>query len=208
LSNEYDANKEVKMKKNKVKTVLAFTSTLVIFVVSLCVPTLFGQGTLRARQPMMQNQSQERLPALDLTDEQKEQIKNFREDQREMQQQFMEKAKNLNQKLNELKQDPAANAIEIEKIQDAKFNLRIEQMKNGYMHQKETRKVFTPEQLEKMSVIRQRASRGRAMMRKRVPQRSQMRARGQNRGSGQGRITQRNRSRTSQRGKSIIRRRR
>jgi len=172
------------MKKNKFKTVLAFTSTLVIFVVSLCVPTLSAQGTIRTRQPNMQNQSQKRLPALDLTDEQKEQLKNLRENQRDMQQQFMEQTKDLNQKLNELKQNPTENATEIEKLQDAKFNLRIEQMKNTYMHQKEIRQVFTPEQLEKMSALRTRSLRGRAMMNRRMPQRNQIMGWGQNRGRG------------------------
>ena len=189
------------MRKFKFKTVLAFTSTLVIFVVSLCVPSLSAQGTLRARRPNMQNQSQKRLPALDLTDEQKELLKNLRENQRGMQQQFMEQTKDLNQKLNELKQNPADNATEIEKNQDAKFNLRIEQMKNAYIHQKEIRQVFTPEQLEKMSVMRKRVSRGNGMTRSRMTQRNQMMRRGQNRS--RGRIMQRNR--ISQRG--IIRRR-
>ena len=79
------------MEKNKFKTVLAFTSTLVIFVVNLCVPTLFGQAAQRGSRPMMQNQPRERLPLPELTDEQKEQMQNLRETQMEVQKQFMEK---------------------------------------------------------------------------------------------------------------------
>ena len=123
---------------NKFKTVLAFT--LVIFVVSLCVPSLFSQETQRGRRPLMQNQSQANLNVPDLTDEQKEQLNNLRENQREVQKQFMDKTRNLNLKLNELRQDVAVNAGEIETIQDTIFNLKIERMKNAYLHQKEIKK--------------------------------------------------------------------
>ena len=109
----------------KIKTVLAFT--LVIFVVSLCVPALFGQAPQRVRRPMMQNQPQDRLPVPDITDEQREQLNNLRENQREVQKQFMDKTRNLNLKLNELRQDAAVNAGEIETIRDTIFNLKIEQ---------------------------------------------------------------------------------
>ncbi|MCJ7582699.1 MAG: Spy/CpxP family protein refolding chaperone [Candidatus Aminicenantes bacterium] len=164
---------------NKFKTVLAFT--LVIFFVSLCVPTLFGQGPQRSRRPMLQNQSRAGLNVPDLTDEQKEQLKNLRENQREVQEQFMSKTKNFHLELNELKKDSGANAGKIEKIQDEIFNLRIEQMKTAYMHQKEIKKIFTPEQLEKMSSMRKRALRNQIMRR------------GQNRGrmSGRNRVSQR-----------------
>jgi len=181
----------------KIKTVLVFSFTLGIFVVSLCVPTLFGQVPQRGSRPMMQNQPRARLPLPELTDEQKEQMQNLRETQMEVQKQFMERTKELNLKLNELKQDPAANAGEIEKIQDTKFNLRMEQMKNSYMHQKEVRKIFTPEQLEKMPALRTKFSRGRTMMNmnSRMPQRNQNMRMGINRGrgrmSGQNRFFQR-----------------
>jgi Spy/CpxP family protein refolding chaperone len=159
---------------NKLKTVLVFT--LVIFVVSLCAPAVFGQVPQRGRRPMMQNQPREKLNIPDLSDEQMEQLKNLRENQREVQKQFMEKTENLRLKINELKQDAAANAVEIEKIQDTIFNLKIEQMKNAYQNQKEIRKIFTPEQLEKMSALRMRSSMfGRAAMQRR----------GLNRGRGQ-----------------------
>lgn len=173
------------MNKFKTSTVLAFTFTLVIFVVSLCVPTLFAQGVQRGRRPMLQNQSRERLPVPDLTDEQKEQLKNLRESQRGVQKQFMDKTKNFRSELIELKQDSLANSGEIEKIHDEIFNLRIEQMKIAYMNQKEIRKIFTPEQLENMSALRTRDSRGRTRMNRRVSQRNQVMRRGQSRGRGQ-----------------------
>jgi len=168
---------------NKFKTVLAFT--LVIFVMSLCVPAIFGQAPQRGRRPMMQNQPQARLNVPDLTDEQKEQLKNLRENQMEVQKQFMDKTKNLRLKLNELRQDVTANAIQIEKIQDSVFNLRVEQMKNAYLHQKEIKKIFTPEQLEKMSAMRARPSmRGRAAMNRNFPRGNQVMRRAPSRGRG------------------------
>lgn len=171
------------MNKFKIRTVLAFT--LVIFVVSLCVPSIFGKAPQRGRRPMLQNQTRAKLHAPDLTDVQKEQLKNLRENQREIQEQFMGKTKNLHLELNELKKDTAANAVKIEKIQDEIFNLRIEQMKNAYLQRKEIKKVFTPEQLEKMSALRTRLQRGRAVMNRRMPQRNQSMRRGQQRGRGQ-----------------------
>lgn len=158
------------MKKNR--TVLVFT--LVICVVSFCAPSIFGQVPQRGRRPMMQNQPRGNLNALDLTDEQKEQLKNLREDQKVVQEQFMDKMKNLHLNLSELRQDATVNALEIEKIQDTVFNLRIEQMKNAYQHQKEIKKIFTPEQLEKMSALRARAMPGRAALNRRVPHRGHM----------------------------------
>ncbi|MFC2168507.1 Spy/CpxP family protein refolding chaperone [Acidobacteriota bacterium] len=175
---------------NKFKTVLAFT--LVIFVVSLCVPSLFSQEPQRGRRPLMQNQSRANLNAPDMTDEQKEQMKNLRENQREVREQFLEKTKNLHIELRKLKQDSVENANEIERIQDAIFDLRIEQMKNAYIHQKEIKNVFTPEQLEKMSAMRTRSLRGRGAMNERVTQRKQIMRRGQSRG--RERMSGRNRS--------------
>ncbi len=165
---------------NKFKTVLAFT--LVIFVLGLCVPSIFGQALQRGRRPMMQNQTRERLPVLDLTEEQKEQLKNLREDQRDIQKQFMDSTRDLYQKLHELRQDPVANAIEIDKIQDQVFNLKIEQMKKTYQHKKEIKKIFTPEQLANMSALRMRSLRGRAAIHRRSPQGNQTLRRGLNRG--------------------------
>ena len=133
---------------------------------------------------MLQNQSRAGLDIPDLTDEQKEQLKNLRENQREVQEQFMGKTKNLHLELNELKKDSGANAGKIEQIQDEIFNLRIEQMKTSYLHQKEIKKIFTPEQLEKMSAMRAMSSPGRAMMNRRMPQRNQSMRMGQNRGHG------------------------
>jgi len=147
--------------------------------------TIFAQSQQRGRRPLLQNQTREQLHVPDLTDEQKEQLKKLRENQKEVQKQFVDKTKNLRLELNELKQDAEANLGEIENIQDGIFNLRIEQMKNAYNHRKEIKKVFTPEQLEKMSALRTRSTRGKAKMNRRMPQRSELMRRGPNRGRGQ-----------------------
>jgi len=168
---------------NKIKTVLAFT--LVIFVMSLCVPAVFGQAPQRVRRPMVQNQPRQELNVPGLTDEQKEQMKILRENQMEVQKQFMDTTRNLNLKLNELRQDPAANAAEIEKIQDTVFNLKIEQMKKTYQHQKEIKKIFTPEQLEKRPALRARSPlRGAAVMNRNIPRGNQFVRRMPSRGRG------------------------
>ena len=149
----------------KLKTVLSLT--LVLFFASLFSPAVFGQGRQRAVRPSVLGSSQMRIKALDLSDEQMEMLKNLREAQGELQDQFREKARILRQELEGLREDPEKNRARIENLQDELFNLRLEVMKVQYAHGKEIRKVFTTEQLEKMSVLRRlQMRRGPAMNRR------------------------------------------
>lgn len=136
----------------KLKTVLLLT--LVFFFVSLFVPAIYGQGQQRARRPAVLGSSQMAIKALDLSDEQKEMLKNMREEQRQLQDQFREKSSNLREELEGLREDPEKNRDRIENLQDELFNLRLEEMKTRYVHGKEIKKVFTTEQLEKISKFR------------------------------------------------------
>lgn len=167
---------------NKFKSALVIT--LVIFVISLLVPAVYGQMPQRGRRPMLQNQPQAAVDRLDLTDAQKEQLKQLRETQREIQKQFMEKTRNLQQELRELSQDAETNAAKIEKLRDEMFDLRVEQMKNAYAHQKEIRKVLTAEQLKIMNALRTRSIQGKAVMSRTPHQRGLYMTRGFNRGRG------------------------
>jgi Spy/CpxP family protein refolding chaperone len=137
---------------NKLKTVLL--SMLVLSVVSLFVCLSYGQILQRTRRPLVQNQDRMFLRGLDLSDEQEQMLKKLREKQREIQDQFREKAIVYRTELQGLRENPEKNKIQIESLQDELFNLRIEQLKSQYEHSKEFRKVFTPEQLERMSRFR------------------------------------------------------
>ena len=159
--------------------------TLVVFILSLSVSAVYGQALDRVRRPLLRNQPRAPLGIVDLTDEQKEQLASLQEKHRDLQQQFMEKTLDLRTKLNELREDVSVNAKEIESIQDELFNLKIEQMKMNYSHQKEIKKVYTPDQQEKLSVWSAGVWRGRAELNRRVPQRSPSLRRFPNRGRGQ-----------------------
>ena len=149
----------------KLKTVLSLT--LVLFFASLFVSSIYGQGSQRAPRPVVQDLNQMRIKALDLSDEQKEILKNLREAQGELQDQFREKTRILRQELEGLREDPEKNRARIENLQDELFNLRLEVMKVQYAHGKEIKKVFTTEQLEKMSMLRRlQMRRGPAMNRR------------------------------------------
>lgn len=134
------------------KMVLALT--LVLFSMSLCVPFVNGQSPQKTRRPGFQNQTRPLIEILDLSDEQQEELKKLREAQQELQDQFREKARNFREELRKYQEDPENNRIQIENLQDELFNLRLEQMKSQYAHRKEIKKVFTEEQLEKISQIR------------------------------------------------------
>lgn len=149
----------------KLKTVLSLA--LVLFFASLFVSSVYGQDPQRARRPVVQDLNQMRLKVLDLSEKQKEILKSLREAQGELQVQFREKAKNFRQELEGLREDPEKNRARIENLQDELFNLRLELMKAQYAHGKEIKKVFTTEQLEKMSTLRRlQMRRGPAMNRR------------------------------------------
>lgn len=151
------------MKKSKA----VLSLIVIIFFAGLCVAPIYAQAPQRSRRPAMQNQSQIPVKALDLSDDQMEALKNLREAQKEILNGIREKAQNLREELEGLRKDPEKNRALMENIQDELFNLRIEQMKSQYAHGKEIRKVFTPEQLEKMSLMRSiQMRRGQAMNRR------------------------------------------
>jgi Spy/CpxP family protein refolding chaperone len=167
----------------KLKPVLLLTQ--VLFFASLFVPAIYGQGSQRARRPAVLDLNRMPIKVLDLSEKQKEMLKNLREAQRELQDQFREKSRNLREELEGLREDPGKNRARIENLQDELFNLRLEVMKNHYAYGKEIKKVFTTEQLEKLSMLRHLQMRRGPAMNSRAGRQGRMRgnARGPQRGT-------------------------
>lgn len=61
--------------------------------------------------------------------------------------------------LRELMKDPQANEKKIHGLIDEMFKLRAAEMKNSIKHREEMKKIFTPEQLEKIKNLRGRMAR-------------------------------------------------
>lgn len=128
------------MKKNILVTTLA----VIFFVLTLFPADASAQmrrrpGAFMAREDF-----------LELTQEQKEQLKKLRKARVEARQELMEKMRDLRQNLKGLMDDPKASEKKIEGIIDEMAKLRASFMKSSLQHRNKVRKVFTPEQLEKL----------------------------------------------------------
>lgn len=112
-------------------------------------------------------QPQERLGRfekfLDLTPEQKAQLEEFRKSGTEERQAHVEKMRKLRQDMREAMKDPEANAGKINGLIDEMTKLRADQMKRGLARRMEMKKIFTPEQQEKLAKLRQRLDRRQAI---------------------------------------------
>ena len=112
-------------------------------------------------------QPQERLGRfeefLDLTPEQKAQLEEFRKSGAEERQAHFEKLRKLRQDMREAMKDPEANSGKINGLIDEMSRLRADQLKRGLARRMEMKKIFTPEQQEKLAKLRQRSARRQAI---------------------------------------------
>lgn len=113
------------------------------------------------------SQPQERMGRfeefLDLTPEQKAQLEEFRKSGMEERQAQFEKMRKLRQDMREAMKEPEANMGKINGLIDEMSKLRADQMKRGLTRRMEMKKIFTPEQQEKLAKLRQRLDRRRAI---------------------------------------------
>ena len=138
----------------KMKSVLV--AALLVFSVQVFLSPVYAETPQEKKEP--EKVTSEKRNFLDLTEDQKNKLEELRKAQRESMVMFKEKVNILGKELRELSKDPQANAEKIEKLRDEMFNLRIDRMKKSYLHQKEIRKVYTPDQLQKMSKLRMKRS--------------------------------------------------
>lgn len=123
------------------KKILVTTLAVIFFVLTLFPADAAAQmrrrpGAFMAREDF-----------LELT---QEQLKELRKARVEARQTLMEKMRDLRQNLRGLMDDPKASEKKIEGIIDEMAKLRASFMKSSLQHRNKVKKVFTPEQLEKL----------------------------------------------------------
>jgi Spy/CpxP family protein refolding chaperone len=125
-------------------------SIALIFFFVFLAASLYSQPDQRA--PMRQDR-------LNLTPEQKTKLEEFRKARQEESKAIFEQMRKMRTDLREMMKDPQANEKKIDGLIDEMSKLRADQMKRGLRNSQEMRKIFTPEQLEKMKDFRMRMGR-------------------------------------------------
>jgi len=88
--------------------------------------------------------------ALDLTPDQEAKLQAFREARQRESEEFRAKMRKLQTEFREVRNDPKADRKKIDGLIDEMAKLRADRMKGSFRNQDERKKIFTPEQLEKM----------------------------------------------------------
>lgn len=126
-----------------------FVLGLLFFCFLFFVPNIYSQGQQESQKGIV---AREKL--LNLTDAQKTQLQNLRKKWQEERKELREKMRVKRNELRDMMKDPKADRGKTENLRDEIFEIRLSFMKNSYLHRKEVRNVFTPEQLEKLTKIR------------------------------------------------------
>jgi len=100
---------------------------------------------------------------LDLSAEQKAKLEEMREKRFEERWNFQDKMRRMRHELGKLMGDPKADEKKIEDLIDEMAQLRAGYFKGSLRHRKEIKKIFTPEQLEKIDKARKKILEGRAV---------------------------------------------
>lgn len=145
-------------------TVIAF---IFVFLAFGFFPSLvFSQAQEKPGKEVKQAPPRPGEKFLELTPEQKAKLGELRKMQREEGREFMENTRAVRQDLDQLLRNLEADQKEIDAVIDKMAKLRASHLKKSIQYRREIRKVFTPEQLEKMARLRPRmAPRNLAMMR-------------------------------------------
>lgn len=125
-------------------------SIVFIFFFAFLAASLYSQPDQRV--PMRQDR-------LNLTPEQKTKLEDFGKARQEESKAFFEQMRKMRTDLREMMKDPQANEKKIDGLIDEISKLRADRMKRGLRNSQEMRKIFTPEQLEKMKDFRMRMGR-------------------------------------------------
>lgn len=91
---------------------------------------------------------------LNFTPEQKTKLEERRKARQEERQAFREQMRNLRADLREAMKDPQADEKKIDALIDEMTRLRATRLKSSLRQSREIRKIFTPEQLEKLEKFR------------------------------------------------------
>ncbi|MDH7512925.1 MAG: Spy/CpxP family protein refolding chaperone [Clostridiales bacterium] len=143
------------MKKSSVLLGLILLAALIAFGPSLALgqPARDPERTLR---PFWEEY-------LDLTPDQKAKLEEFRKARQEERKAFLDQMEKFRTELRELRKNPQANEKKIDALIDEMFKLRAGRLKSSFKHQAEIKKIFTPEQQEKLAKLRARMAHMREM---------------------------------------------
>jgi len=96
---------------------------------------------------------------LNLTPDQETKLKAFREARRKESQDFREQMRKMQTEFRDLTNDPKADLKKVDGLIDEMAKLRASRQKASFRNREEMKKIFTPEQLEKMQNVGGRLNR-------------------------------------------------
>ena len=96
---------------------------------------------------------------LNLTPEQEAKLKAYREARQEESREFRDKMREMQTEFRDLTNDPKADQKKIDGLIDEMSRLRADRQKAAFRNRDEWKKIFTPEQMEKMQNVRGRLGR-------------------------------------------------
>jgi len=134
------------MRKSQTRSILISLAALIALGPSL-VSGQPARDTERWFRPALEE-------FLNLTPEQKAKVEEFWKGRQEERKAFFEQMQKLQAELQELRKDPQPNEKKINALIDEMFQLRATRMKKSFKDSQEFKKIFTPEQLEKMEKFR------------------------------------------------------
>ncbi len=147
-----------------------FATVFVVAFSFLLLPSLIlAQPSERPEEDVLGRFPWGRSAILDLTPEQMEKLRELRAAHREASRGHMEEMWKLQLKMRELMADPDANEKEIKSLYGKISGMRAEQFSRSLEQRKEVRKIFTPEQLEKLGKFRSRMAGRSELMKDRFP---------------------------------------
>ena len=143
--------------KKRITAIAALSLFMALFLAALS----YGQP-----QPQAQAQEKPGLAAaaklkdaFNLTPEQEAELKAFREARQKESQEFREAMRKMQAELRDLTNDPKADQKKIDGLIDGMSKLRADRQKAAFRNRDEMKKIFTPEQWEKMQNVRGRLGR-------------------------------------------------
>lgn len=144
-----------------------FSLTMLALCLSLTLipSSVSGQRLYGPEEEAMLDSPRELEDLLGLTPEQKVKLEEFIKSAREKQRAHFESMRKLQLEMMDMMQDPEANEKEILKLYDQMSRLRAEQFRDSLQRRQEYKKILTPEQIEKLEMMRTRITRRREMMR-------------------------------------------
>ena len=155
----------------KMNSRLFIRVTAALFLAAVLIPAFVTAQETQAPPPAGKKPPVKMGPreSLGLTAEQEKALETFRKARMDENRAFRDEMQKMRGEMRELAKDPKAGEAKINGLIDKTAELRAERAKAAFKHRGEVKKIFTPEQIEKM-----RAFRGRLMNRQGMAGRGRM----------------------------------